>query len=357
MIVSLTPHPPHLSLSPPGPPNAAWSFATLGLMPGAVTRAALEVAVVRAGPGMKPQHAANTAWSFATLGQTPSAQARTALEAAILRGALGMNSQQVANTVFAYATLGLMPGAEAWAALEAAAVRVGPSMNAQGISNTTWSFLILAATRGLPLPACYPSLWRAACGLDVASLKDVGIRKVFHAYLIHTELVCGDVRDEVTFPPWIMREAREAWMRQARDDATVSGYHKEIASIIGELGVPHMVERLTGDGYFSVDVYMPNHGVVHEIDGPCHFMNAPDGSDGAALGDAPRNTTRTPRMELRDKFLKSCHRAVPSIPYFEYDTLKGHAERMRYVAEKLRDAGVHVPASAAAAAAAAAAFI
>ena len=47
-------------------------------------------------------------------------------------------------------------------------------------------------------------------------------------------------------------EAREAWMRRARDDVTVSGGHKEVASIIGELGVHHVVERLTDDGYFSV---------------------------------------------------------------------------------------------------------
>ena len=41
-------------------------------------------------------------------------------------------------------------------------------------------------------------------------------------------------------------------MRNARDDVHVTRSHKEIASIIGELGVPHVVERLTDDGYFSV---------------------------------------------------------------------------------------------------------
>jgi len=63
---------------------------------------------------------------------------------------------------------------------------------------------------------------------------------VFQAHLTHTELVSGDARGEVTFPPWLMHEAREAWMCNARDDVHVTRSHKEIASIICELGVPHV---------------------------------------------------------------------------------------------------------------------
>ena len=77
-----------------------------------------------------------------------------------------MNPQNAANAAWGFATLGLMPGAEARAALEAAVVRVGPDMTAQNVSNTLWSVLSLAATRAVPLPACYPSLWQAACGFE-----------------------------------------------------------------------------------------------------------------------------------------------------------------------------------------------
>jgi hypothetical protein len=130
-----------------------------------------------------------------------------------------------------------------------------------------WAFLTLAATRGLPLPACYPSLWRLAHELDVGALKDAGLCNLFHAYLIHTELVGGDVLDEVTFPAWIMREAREAWMRNARDDVTVPTWVNEAASIIGDLGVRCEVERLSDDGYFSIDVHLPDSNVALEFDG------------------------------------------------------------------------------------------
>ena len=83
----------------------------------------------------------------------------------------------------------------------------------------------------------------------MGSLKHLDLLNLFHAHLMHTELVSGDVRGEVTFPPWIMREAREAWMRDILDDKMVSGDHRKVAAIIGELGVPHEVENLTAGAY------------------------------------------------------------------------------------------------------------
>ena len=263
----------------------------------------------------------------------------------MVRVARDMNPQGVSNTSWAFATLGLKPGAETLAALEAALVRVGPGMNAQDVAHTLWACLTLAATRDLPLPACYPSLWRLAHGLDVGSFKDVELRMLFHAHLILTELVGGDVRDEVTFPEWIMLEAREAWMRQVRDDVTVSKNHKVLASIIGDLGVRYEVECLADDKNFSVDVFLPDDDVAIEFDGPTHyFINTSDGGEGGAPGDAS-HTTKTPRTELRDMFLRRRYRTVLSVPWFEWAEVrdKGAAEKKAFVAKKLRAAGVSVP--------------
>jgi len=378
-VVRVAPDP---DMVPQAVSNTLWALATLGWEPGAEARAALEAALVRLGPLMNAQEAANTTWSFATLGLMPGAEASAALQAAVLRVGPLMNAQEAANTTWSFATLGLMPGTEAWAALEAAVVRVGPDMNAQAVANIAWSFatlglmpgaeafatldaagvrvardmtpqavantlfglLTLAATRGAPLPACYPALWQAACGFDSNSFGVVGLRALFQAHLIHTELVNGDVLDEVTFPPWIMHEAREAWMRQAQEEVKMVRTHREIASILGELGIPHEVEHLTDDGYFSVDVYLPGGDIALELDGPTHFI-APAG-EGGAPGDAPR-TTRTTRTELRDMFLMRRHRVVLSVPWFEYAALNdgGAAEKNEYVAAKLRAAGVSIPAA------------
>ena len=121
--------------------------------------------------------------------------------------------------------------------------------------------------------------------------------------------------------------------------------HKEIASILGQLGIPHEVERLTDDGYFSVDVYLPDNDIALEFDGPTHFIAS--AGEGGALDDAPR-TTRTTRTELRDMFLARRHRVVLSVPWFEYAELaelNSSTQRNEYVAAKLRAAGVSVPAA------------
>ena len=55
------------------------------MMPGADTRAALEVAVVHRGPCMHPKHVANIMWSFEMFGLTPGADAQAALEVAVVR--------------------------------------------------------------------------------------------------------------------------------------------------------------------------------------------------------------------------------------------------------------------------------
>jgi len=271
--------------------------------------------VVRVGLDMVPQAIANTAWSFATLGLMPGAEARAALEAALVRMGPAMNEQNVASTVLAYATLGLTPGAEARAALEAAVVRVGPSMTPQAVANTLWSFPTMAATQGLSLPACYPSLWRLAQGLDVGSLTDVDLYMFFHAYLILTELVGGDVLDQVTFPPWIMGEAQEAWMRNARDDVTESGWVTEAAAIIGDLGVRCEVERLSDDKRFSVDVFLLDDNMALEFDGPTHFINSSDGGNGVAPGNESRTSTKTPKTKMRDMFLSLRYQTVVTVPW------------------------------------------
>ena len=306
--------------------------------------AALEERVVHVASDMKPQEVSNTVYSFAVLGREPGAAARGALEVAVMRVGPDMVPQAVANTAWSFATLGLMPGAEARAALEVAVVRTSPSMKPQELANTLWSVLALTATRDLPLPACYPSLWWAACGLDVGSFKDEGRRMMYHAHMIHTELVSGDVLEEVTFPPWIMHEAREAWMRNIRHDVTVSNSHKAVASIIGELGIRCELECLSDCGCFSVDIVVPDDDIALEFDGPTHFINTSNGGKGGAPGQASRTSTKTPKTELRDKFLWRRYRTVLFVPFFEWDALQGSAARKVYVAAKLRAAGVSVPA-------------
>jgi len=113
-------------------------------MPGGAAWTALKAAVVREGPGMKPQELSNTVWAYATLGLELGAKARAVMDVAVVRVAPDMNAQDTANTLWSVATLGLMPGAAVWAALEVAAARVASDINAQNVANTLWSVLALA---------------------------------------------------------------------------------------------------------------------------------------------------------------------------------------------------------------------
>ena len=49
-----------------------------------------------------------------------------------------------------------------------------------------------------------------------------------------------------------MVDARDAWMKHG--DNKVSRSHLELAKMFDELGVRYEVERVTDDGYFSMDI-------------------------------------------------------------------------------------------------------
>ena len=143
-------------------------------------------------------------------------------------------------------------------------------------------------------------------------------------------------------------------MRTARDDVTMSTRHKEVASILEELGVRHEIEHLTADAYFSVDLYLPDHDVAIEVDGLFHYMHAGTfaGGNGSTEEGNENQPKRTLRTEVRDMFLARRHRAVVTVPWFELVKLE-HADSARsaqhpddakkeYVATKLRAVGVEV---------------
>jgi len=357
--------------------------------PGARAWAALETAVVREAPLMGPQDVSNTMWGYAALGRIPRGNALDALESAAVRNGPSMDPQHVAHTVSAYAKLGCPPSAAACAALDTAAARVASSMNAQNVANTLWSFLSLAAIRDVPLPLCYPLLWRAARDLDTRSLLPVNWCNFFHAYLIHSELLAGGVGlshgqatssrgdggggaggasgglvDDETgntmlssaiFPSWIMHEAREEWMRNVFDDVDVSRMHAEVAVVLADLGIAHEMECLTDDEYFSLDLYLLDYDLALEVDGPAHFVkiNADEGGSGGGGGGGskgssestattgtPQTYRRTPSTELRDMFLRRRHRGMVTVPWYEFEALEGTARRREYMTAKLRAAGV-----------------
>jgi hypothetical protein len=320
--------------------NTVWGYATLGKAPGDETWAALEAAAGRVARGVKPQELANLVWAYAKLDRMPGKETWAALEAAAGRVARDMNEQDVANTVLAYATLGRMPGAETRAALETAAGRVAAEMKPQELANTVWAYTALSTLRGVEPPSCDAAVWDRVCGLEARDFSDESLYMLFHAHLMHTS---SDTSRsvKVVHPAWLTVEARDAWKQQVQDDNTTSRSQGELARALGELGVKHQEERVTDDGYFSMDIYLPEYDVAVEFDGPSHYYhNITDSS--STSRDA--SMTKTAKTELRDLLLaKQCAKVV-TVPYFEFDRVLNSPEKRRlYVKEKLaKEAGVTI---------------
>ena len=328
--------------------NTVWGYATLGRMPINETWIALEAAALRVAPDMVPQNVSNTLWGYATLGRMPGEEAWEALEAAALRVAPDMSAQDVSNTVFACASLGRMPNKKTWAALEAAALRIAPDMNSQNVAMTAWGSATFSILNGIKVPSSFPAIWDLACRMNAESFSDKGLSMLFHTYLMIESL---DSRHSVKIPrpEWLMKEAQDVWMRMAKTDVTISKSHRQLAKVFNELDIKHEVERLTDDGYFSMDIYLPEHDVCVEFDGPTHYYSIDDDEDlrdsSSSSSSSPRDvntsTLRNARTQLRDFFLaKRCAKVV-AIPWFEFDKAQKSAEKLRrYVREKLLDAGV-----------------
>jgi hypothetical protein len=132
-------------------------------------------------------------------------------------------------------------------------------------------------------------------------------------------------------------------MRGVEDDVTVSRGRRSLARVFDELRVRHEVERRTDDGYFSMDIYLPDYDVAVEFDGPTHYYHT---SESSSTSRDASTTTRSPtaKTELPDYFLaRQCARVV-TVPWFEFVKLEGSPEKRRlYVKEKLaKEAGVEV---------------
>ena len=109
-----------------------------------------------------------------------------------------------------------------------------------------------------------------------------------------------------------------------------------------------VLECLTADECFSLDVYVPHLDLGVEVDGPTHyaetdFFTDPLPNDFDAnqkiRDHGVRPSRRTSSTRLRDAFLARRMKTLVVVPWFEFHAVdvKG---RVAYLRSKLRDAGV-----------------
>jgi len=328
------------AMNPQEVANTMGAFSKLERVPDDTTWAALETAAGRVAPEMNSQAVSNVMGAYAKLERMPDDKTWAALETAAGRVAREMNSQEVVNVMLAYAKLGRVPDDKAWAALNTAAGRVARDMNSQDLTTALWASATLFTLRDVDHPPCYAAMWDLVCGLKASDINGEELRMLFHVHLMHRfSSSSGSVK--LAYPAWLMVDARDAWMRDVRDDTTTSQSQQDLASVLDQLGIRHEVERVTDDGYFSMDIYLPDYDVALEFDGPTHYYHSSRASSSSQ--DAPK-MLRTAKTELRDCLLaKQCAKVV-TVPWFEWrDTGSSPEKRRAYVREKLAgEAGVEI---------------
>lgn len=324
-----------------GVANIIWACAKFDRKPENKTWMALESALGRLDQDLIPQEVANTVWAYAKLSQMPGQNTWTRLESAVRRVARDMEPVQVASTVYAFALMGGTPGEETLGALDSAVGRTARDMSARNLSNTAWALGLFSTLHNVEPPACLLDVWSRISEMDASNFSDEGKSMLFHAHLMHVASNSSHSM-KLSYPVWLMRDGRDAWVSAAQDATTISHGHRRLAKVFEELGVRHELERVTDDGYFSIDIYLPDHDVAVEFDGPSHYYSYHD--DGSSASTQGATKTRTTRTELRDFFLsKQCAKVI-TVPWFEFDPIKMSPEnRKLYVKEKLsKEAGIEV---------------
>jgi hypothetical protein len=178
------------------------------------------------------------------------------------------------------------------------------------------------------------------CDMEARDLVHVQLHMLFHAHLMHDRLLSRQVAGNVSTPGWMAVEARDAWMRQVGENSVSRlrlKTYRELAKTFAELGVRHEVEHVTDDGYFSIGIYMPDHDVGVEFDGPSHYYH--DDSKWRRKS-SHTSMTRTAKTELRNLFLAEWCAKVLTVPYFEFEKYKSPEKRAAYVRERLTDEGL-----------------
>jgi hypothetical protein len=124
-----------------------------------------------------------------------------------------------------------MPGEDAWAALDAAATRVAPEMTPQALATSAWSYATLRTLRGgIRPPSCYAAVWERVKGLEARDFSHEGLCMLFQAgHLMHQEESSESSSSaaavpvaKVSYPAWLMADARDAWMRNVVGRCTLN---------------------------------------------------------------------------------------------------------------------------------------
>ena len=282
-----------------------WSFASLGYSPGLDV---LDILHLRASTLLDEYttiHLANTLWSYSTLSFDPGESFLSRLVDSFVLQVKEASPQAIANIVWAIASLGYgLKGNQHAPILEEVCSRIrrGNQFSVQELTNIVWAFSVMGMRE--KKDPNFDQLWQYS--LDSVATEGPG-RKL--AQLFHSKLLLeaqneesGTNKGRYTLPRSVNSLAEQSWNTVVLKEAILSRFHGQVSSSLKRLKVAHKVEQLTRNKYLSVDILLPDHNLVVEVDGPSHFS---------------MNTLRMSGSTLaRNRLLEHWSYSVICIPYF-----------------------------------------
>lgn len=395
---------PHMT--PQGVSNTMWGYVKLEKRMDEEVWAALVAAAEREAPKMNPQEMSITLYTYAKLDKYPSPEAWIVYDRKAAMQARSMNVLDLTFLLWAYTKMLRIPSDKTWHAVDSALVRLSDTINPQGVTQAlysyavlgrvprretlaalndafgrmegrmelssrdaacfVWGYAVLHTLWGVEYPPCHAAVWDSIrTSMDRRDFTDEALGMLFHTHLIRTCLpsptsssssssstpTSGHLAN-VAYPDWLMEDGRNAWMRNVLRTST-SNSHLQLANIIGRLGFRHETERLTEDGYFSMDIYLQDYDVAIEFDGPLHYYsNYMDEhgpsyfySNGASSRSGRTRLSSAPliqrtKTELRNLLLAQRCAKVVTVPFtdFRREREAGPTRVNAYVKGLLKDA-------------------
>ena len=303
--------------------NALWTYASLGVNPGEKLLDGLASWVANNADTFKAQELSNSAWSYAQLSHHPGDAVLVALERCLLERREEYTTQALANTSIGLAYFGGSEGGGLKATFEA----VTPSWfrlsegNSQDISNITWAIASVGAFESKLYKAAVRELFRR----DLKEFMPEGFKMIYHAMLMQHDFDPDRTKVDVVYPEWVQEDARKAWLSQT-SDTRVSTFQQQVEGAIKNLGFETVMEDVTADGLFSIDISVREKKIAIECDGPSHYYS---------------NLTTVPsqKTKLRNQALACRGWDVIVVPYYEWQDEWTSSGAREYLNGLLREKG------------------
>eukprot|EP00884_Botryococcus_braunii_P019242 jgi/Botrbrau1/6000/Bobra.104_1s0029.2 len=274
--------------------NICWSFAKLRWDPGRLVDVFEDILVAQ-NPPPAPREMANFLWATAKLNRK-------------------------CKRMFQYAFKRLQEAPEEWTSQEVANLLWTMSVLKMGAEPAFEQLVKLMVSRVRHSMA-------EGSGWERWSGNEKGGNQLFQA------VIMAKVDAGLDFTPLLGEELYQKLERRWREVATVnmmSAFHLDVAKVLTMMGVPHEMEKLTEDGYASLDILVqsPKGPVAVEVDGPYHFTSNTLKPLGSTV--------------LRERMLLEYGYQLVSIPYYEYYLLENYYTKSVYLAKRLQSVGLDV---------------